>query len=90
MFLPMGLPAEAETFLRRYRAKIIGQVEKKYKEDSHGFLIYLLEDGKIVEEYEQEQYWCNGPMIFFGLREKNSGKILFTWKTEDMEEHLPI
>ncbi len=43
---------------------------------------YVLQDGSKVREFIQAVPWSSGPCIFLALKDVESGKILFPWDEE--------
>lgn len=93
---PQGLPAIAEEILRANAVKVNQckhcQRHDGYQRESIGeygmfdeliLFRYILVDRSTADEFIQHSIWSSGPMIWLGLRWKDSE---FVWLEEEMQE----
>ena len=92
---PQGLPDKAIEFLKNF-AKTINQCPHCDRHDGYKRAIvgkygmfdelnlhrYTLNDGSTVDEFIQHEIWDSGPMIWLGLKWKNTD---FRWPNEAIQ-----
>lgn len=85
-FSVIGLPKGFKSFKEK---KGLTQVsESSFKEhfysEGYALKVYEDKDKNQYEEFECGTSWQSGPELYLGLREKETGKVIFSWTESQM------
>ena len=87
----IGLPEEAKWFLKKNKAKQIGEqeFEEYFYMDGYAMKIYETPDGKKYYEYECACPWDSGPMLYLGLKNEKD-EIISEWNKNFIGEYYDL
>ena len=87
-FQLIGLPDAAYAFIALLEIVEESEFVEYFYSDGYAFKTYRDNDGVEYIEYEQDCPWYAGPMLFLGLKRKDNGKIVYSWKQEQIGKYL--